>query len=97
MFLRINYLGEFWRNTTILFFSFWVSKARLCMCIPIVSHSLAEKEPADGVLWQRWQFSAHNCTPVFADTLLLSIQPELKSKVMNNKPKLKATKNLKWE
>jgi hypothetical protein len=37
----------------------------------MVSHCSGEKEEGDGVLWQRWQFSAHNCTPDLADTCLL--------------------------
>jgi hypothetical protein len=43
--------------------------------MPMVFHCSAENEVADGVLWHRWQFSAHNSTPLFAAIFLLSTHP----------------------
>ena len=62
------------KNATILSLSLSVSKARLCMCIPIVSHFSGEKVDGEGILWHRWQFSAHNWAPDFDCTFWLAAQ-----------------------
>jgi hypothetical protein len=42
--------------------------------MPMVSHFSGENVEGDGVLWQRWQFSAHNCAPDLAATFWLTLQ-----------------------
>ena len=62
------------KNATILSLSLSVSKALLCMCIPIVSHFSGEKVDGEGILWHRWQFSAHNWAPDFDCIFWLAVQ-----------------------
>jgi hypothetical protein len=63
------------KNDTIFFFSSSVINARVCMCMPMVSHCSCEKDEGEGTLWQRWQFSAHNCAPLLAAIFWLAAQP----------------------
>jgi hypothetical protein len=62
------------KNATIFSRSIAVSCARVCMCIPTVTHCSCENVEGDGVLWHLWQFSAQSCAPLFAATILLSMQ-----------------------
>jgi len=59
----------------ILSLSSLVSRALVCICMPMVFHCEEEKVEGEGVLWQRWQFSAHSWAPLLAATCWLSAQP----------------------
>jgi hypothetical protein len=37
--------------------------ARTCICVPTTSQLALLNSPGGGALWQRLQFSAHNCAP----------------------------------